>query len=132
MLSKTLAETYIGNGLAKIGYVRRRDHEFGAKFIDRKILYLEIEETITIVSNGLSKITDEQLSETFPMIVWEEETERAFTLLHLHAHLNYHLGQINYHLRLLDKGSKRYGYVMFYSTFLALVMPDRLLILLLI
>lgn len=96
-------KTYIGNGLAQIGYVRQREFEFSGKFVDKKELYEQIDETIQIVNQGLSKITDEQLTENFPMIVWEKETGMAFTIIHLHSHLNYHLGQINYHRRILEK-----------------------------
>jgi len=95
--------TYIGNGLAQIGYVRDREFEFSGKFVDRNKLYEEIDETIQIVNQGLSKITDEQLSENFPMLIWEEETGMAFTIIHIHGHLNYHLGQINYHRRIFEK-----------------------------
>ena len=93
---------YIGNGLANIGYVRERQFEFSSKFISKNDLKKEIEETIEIVAQGLNKITDEQLNENFPMVVWENETGMAYTIIHLHSHLNYHLGQINYHRRILD------------------------------
>jgi len=96
-------KTYIGNGLAQIGYVRQREFEFSGKFVARKDLLKEIDETIQIVNQGLNTITDEQLTENFPMGVWKKETGMAFTLLHLHAHLNYHLGQINYHRRILEQ-----------------------------
>ena len=62
----------------------------------------EPEETIQIVNQGLDKITDEQLNDNFPMKIWENETGMAYTIIHLHSHLNYHLGQINYHRRILD------------------------------
>lgn len=94
--------TYIGNGLAQIGYVRDRDFEFSGKFVDRKNLYKQIDQTIQIVNHGLSKVTDDQLNQGFPILVWENETGMAYTLIHLHSHLNYHLGQINYHRRILE------------------------------
>jgi len=96
-------KTYIGNGLAQIGYVRNREFEFAGKFVDRTTLIEMIDETIQIVNQGLSKISSEQLSQNFPIKVWEKETAMAFTIMHLHAHLNYHLGQINYHRRMLDE-----------------------------
>ena len=96
-------KTYIGNGLAQIKYIRQRDLEFSDKYVDREELYKKIDETIQIVDQGLSKITDEQLIQDFPIVVWEKKTEMAFTLIHLHSHLNYHLGQINYHRRILEE-----------------------------
>jgi len=96
-------KTYIGNGLAQIGYLRQRDFEFSGKLVERNEIYKQIDETIQIVSQGLDQITEEQLKENFPIIIWEVETGMAFTIIHLHSHLNYHLGQISYHRRLLDK-----------------------------
>ncbi len=97
-------KTFIGNGFADIGYTRKRDFEFAGKDVPREELYKDIDATITIVENGLDKITDLQFSEEkFPIKIWENETGLAFTIIHLHAHLNYHLGQINYHRRILDK-----------------------------
>ena len=96
-------KTYIGDGLAQTGYVRQREFEFSGKFVDRKELLKQVDETIQIVNQGLSNITNEQLSGNFPIVIWEKETGMVFTLMHLHSHLNYHLGQINYHRRILDK-----------------------------
>jgi len=96
-------KTYIGNGLAQIEYIRQRNFEFSAEYVDRTELCREIDETIAIVKLGISKIEEEQLEGNFPMRIWENETGMVFTLIHLHAHLNYHLGQINYHRRILEK-----------------------------
>ena len=97
-------KTFIGNGITDIGYQRKRDFEFSGKFVDRNKLYREIDETIEIVDHALTQITKEQLDGYFPMLIWEEKTEMVFTLIHLHGHLTYHLGQINYHRRILEKG----------------------------
>lgn len=96
-------KTYIGNGLAQTNYIRQRELEFSAKFIDRSELYKQIDETIEIVNQGLNQVKEEQLNNNFPILIWEKEKETAFTIIHLHAHLTYHLGQINYHRRILDK-----------------------------
>lgn len=99
-------KTFIGNGLANSGYIRNRGYEFSAVNVPREVIYKEIAETIEVVSEGLSKISEERFAENFPMIIWEEEKSTTFTLIHLHAHLNYHLGQINYHRRILDKAGE--------------------------
>jgi hypothetical protein len=95
-------KAFIGEGLGKSGYVRQRDHEFSGKNIPRNQLFQEIDETIDVVNHGLSQLTEEQLFGNFPIQIWAHETKMEFTLIHLHCHLNYHLGQINYHRRLLD------------------------------
>lgn len=94
---------YIGIGLAKTDYIRNRELEFSLKNIPRTTLIKNIEETITVVENGLDGLNDEQMKDNFPIIIWEKETGMTYTLIHLTTHLNYHLGQINYHRRLLDK-----------------------------
>lgn len=96
-------KTFIGNGLLQIGYTRQRELEFTAKFVDRAIIYKEIDETIEIVSRGIHQIKEHELSGNYPLMIWKKETGMVFTLFHLHSHLTYHLGQINYHRRILDK-----------------------------
>lgn len=93
---------YIGAGLGKTDYVRARDLEFSSKDIPKAKLISMIDETIVVVETSLEKLSDEQLSDVFPVKIWEHETEIGYTLIHLAAHLNYHLGQMNYHRRLLD------------------------------
>ena len=61
-----------------------------------------IEETIMVVNNSLDIISEEALLHDYPILVFEKKTSTEYFLVHLSAHLNYHLGQINYHRRLLD------------------------------
>lgn len=95
--------TYIGKEIGKTGYVRNRELEFSAKDIPKKDLLNKITNTIDIVETSLNKLNDNSLSEDYPIIVWEEKTSIGYMLIHLATHLTYHLGQINYHRRLLDK-----------------------------
>ncbi|WP_036386440.1 DUF1572 family protein [Muricauda sp. MAR_2010_75] len=93
---------FIGAGLAKTSYIRQRDLEFSAKNIPRKTLINQLEETIATVETGLNNVTEEQLIGDFPIVIWDKPSNMAFILIHLATHLNYHLGQVNYHRRLLD------------------------------
>ena len=43
-----------------------------------------------------------ELKQEYPILVFEAKTSTEFLLIHLTTHLAYHLGQINYHRRLLD------------------------------
>ena len=95
-------KAYIGVGLGKIDYQRQRELEFSAKNIPRDQLLSQIDETIDAVIQGLDQVDDSRLNDAFPIKIWQHETEMTFTLIHLHCHLNMHLGQINYHRRLLD------------------------------
>lgn len=94
---------YIGVGLAKTSYIRQRDLEFSLKNIPRTKILSHITDTIQIVENGLDNLTLSQITDDFPIVIWDKSTEMEYTLIHLLTHLNHHLGQINYHRRLLDK-----------------------------
>jgi len=95
--------TYIGKEIGKTGYVRNRDLEFSLKNIPKEELLKKIDLTIEVVDNALRKLTPELLAQEFPVMVFEEKTSTEYLLVHLAMHLSYHLGQINYHRRLLDE-----------------------------
>lgn len=94
--------TYIGAEIGKTGYVRDRPLEFSLKDISKSELIRKIEETILVVNNTLDLLTEEDLNTIYPQIVFEKEMTTGFFFVHLSTHLAYHLGQINYHRRLLD------------------------------
>ncbi len=95
--------TFIGHGIGKTGYIRHRDGEFGDKDIPRAQMISDIHELKGIVDRALSNLTEADLTKKFPIKIWKNQTGMMYTLMHLHSHLNYHLGQINYHRRLLDQ-----------------------------
>lgn len=93
---------FIGATLGGSGYIRNRDLEFSSKDVQRKEMLEKIEQTIDVVDKTLGNISAEQMAQDFPIVVFEEKTSTEWMLTHLATHLNYHLGQINYHRRLLD------------------------------
>jgi uncharacterized damage-inducible protein DinB len=95
--------TYIGDGLGKSGYVRQRDLEFSLKNIPKQELVQKIDATKIVVKAGLDATSEAQLTDDFPIMIWDKPMGMEYTLMHLLTHLNYHLGQINYHRRLLDQ-----------------------------
>lgn len=94
--------TYIGAELGKTGYVRQREREFSLKDIPKAKLLQKIDETIKVIDKTLDNVTEKQLQQEYPMLVFDEMTSTEYLLVHLTTHLTYHLGQINYHRRLLD------------------------------
>jgi len=94
--------TYIGAEIGKTGYVRNRDLEFSQKNIPLVQLVKMIEDTIFVVEDGLSKLNENDLQREYPLLVFKEKTSTEYFLIHLAVHLGYHLGQVNYHRRLLD------------------------------
>ena len=94
--------TYIGAEFGKTGYIRNRALEFSLKDIPKAELLSKIEATIIVVNNALDNISDEDLKAEYPILVFQNKTSTEYMLIHLTTHLAYHLGQINYHRRLLD------------------------------
>ena len=94
---------FIGKVLGNVNYERQRDLEFSLKNVPRNELIEMIDETIAIISKVLPSLNDEQINSDYPLIVFKEKMSTEYFLIHLATHLGYHLGQINYHRRLLDK-----------------------------
>ncbi len=94
--------TYIGAEIGKSGYIRNRPLEFSIKNVPVSELLHEIKRTKEIVISSLENLTDKDLEKEYPILVFDEKTSVGYLLVHLTTHLTYHLGQINYHRRLLD------------------------------
>jgi hypothetical protein len=94
--------TYIGKELGNTDYVRNRPLEFSQKDIPRIILIERLSETVEVIKQALESFPEQDLTKTFPVQISGESTTIEFFLVHVCTHLNYHLGQINYHRRLID------------------------------
>ncbi|MBL7693682.1 MAG: DUF1572 family protein [Ferruginibacter sp.] len=92
---------FIGATLGHTGYVRHRDDEFSLKNIPRQDLLLNISNCLLIVTETLQKLTEKDLAADFPIEVFGKKDSTEYMLIHLATHLSYHLGQINYHRRLI-------------------------------
>ncbi len=92
---------FIGAELGKTGYVRNRDAEFAAKNISKGKLVEEIQATKKSVNRTLEKLSEDDLRKIYPQNFIPKEVTTAYFLVHLVAHFNYHLGQINYLRRIL-------------------------------
>jgi hypothetical protein len=93
---------FIGATLGNTGYVRQRELEFSSKNIPRSELLSEIDKLIPIVVNTLKKLNDADFEANFPLEKHGQIVKTDYMLFHLLTHLNYHIGQINYHRRLLE------------------------------
>lgn len=94
--------TYIGAEIGGTGYVRNRPEEFSAKDIPKEDLIRNIENVIEVVQQSLKKMPIKDLEKEYPTQVYGEPITYELFLLHLSGHLMYHLGQINYHRRIMD------------------------------
>jgi len=97
---------YIGNVLSKNGYVRNREAEFADKDVPRTELLREIDNAIAAVESGMSKITEADLAKPYPEAVGGVSSTTGAFLAHFATHLAYHLGQVDYHRRILTGESK--------------------------
>ncbi len=94
---------FVGAVIGNTGYVRQRDLEFSLKDVPRAKLVQQIEATILMTKDTLTKVSTEYLQKDYPKVIFKDTPMRTeFFLVHLATHLTYHLGQINYHRRLLD------------------------------
>lgn len=94
---------FFGAVLADSGYVRDRDAEFADRNVARSELLSGIDSARHTVLSTLAELTEEDLDKPYPIEVFGHPMTTGFFLVHLATHLNYHLGQINYHRRLLGK-----------------------------
>jgi uncharacterized damage-inducible protein DinB len=92
---------FIGAALGGTGYVRQRDLEFSRKDVPRTDMLAEIERTRQVVATTLAQFPESDLLRDFPFPKHDTLVSAEHMLLHLYAHLNYHLGQINYHRRMI-------------------------------
>ena len=93
---------FIGATLGNTGYIRERDKEFSLKNIPRLQLVEELKKVNSVVKNTLTHLSDEDLEKNFPVPLNDKTLSTSFVLLHLLAHFSYHLGQVNYHRRLIS------------------------------
>ena len=92
---------FIGFVLGGTAYKRDRDAEFATRDMSRADLSSIIATTIEELDNAFGKITDAELAADYPLPLFDNRYETEDWLIHLAVHLSYHLGQIDYHRRLL-------------------------------
>jgi len=92
---------FVGHTLAGSSYIRNRDAEFTQKNLPRSELRAVVAGAIAELDAAFDKITDEQLDSEFPLPVMENRFRTSDFLIHLAVHLSYHLGQLDYHRRLV-------------------------------
>lgn len=93
--------TYIGKNLGNTGYIRNREAEFTLKNVSKEELIQQIDKTKATINHTLNNIPSTGLEANYPENVLGYEMTTGYFLIHLAAHLSYHLGQINYLRRIL-------------------------------
>ena len=92
---------FIGATLGETGFIRNREAEFKLKNIPRQKLLEEVDNTKRVVTDTLEQLSKKELESEYPLQVFGEPLTTQFFLIYLLKHLSYHIGQINYHRRLV-------------------------------
>jgi len=93
---------FIGAVIGDSGYIRERDNEFADRNIPVSVIKDRIHKTIEVIQETLGSIDPKQLEGAYPHEIFGHQMSTNYFIVHLYGHLNYHLGQINYHRRLLS------------------------------
>jgi len=102
---------FVGAVLGGSGYVRNRDAEFSRRDVPRAELILELDRAIEAVESALAGVTESQLAEWYPLPVANRRVRTGEFVLHLATHLAYHLGQVDFHRRIVMGDGKGVGAV---------------------
>lgn len=95
---------YIGRQLGQAPYNRARDLEFALKGVSGGELVRRMEQVRDLVVSVIGNLSDADLAACHPERVLETDMSSHALLVHLHGHLNFHLGQIDYLRRILTEG----------------------------
>jgi hypothetical protein len=95
---------FFGAVIGGTGYVRDRDLEFANKNVSKAEMLADIDATRNVVLSTLAGMTEEDFEKVYPIEVFGKPMTTGYFFTHLTTHFNYHLGQINYHRRLIAKG----------------------------
>ncbi len=93
---------YFGAQLGNTGYVRNRPLEFSDKNVPRATMIQQIEEAREMLKEVLPRLNEEVLAQNHTEEYNKGQDTNEYFLIHLYGHFNYHLGQINYHRRLIN------------------------------
>lgn len=100
---------FFGAVMGGTGYKRDRDAEFSRRDVPRAELVAQVEAAIAVVDRGLAQVSEAVLAAEFPERIAGHAVTSGEWLVHLVAHLGYHLGQIDYHRRLVTGQGETVG-----------------------
>jgi uncharacterized damage-inducible protein DinB len=100
---------FLGARLGRTGYVRQRDAEFARRDVARTTLLSEIDAAERAIAAGFAALTDARLSDEFPEVIGGMRFTTGDYLMHLTTHFAYHLGQVDYHRRVVTGSEQTVG-----------------------
>jgi len=97
--------SFVGRVIGGDGYERDRPREFTARDLPRAELLCDIDLTIAAVSRAMPMLTADKLASEYPMAIGPVKVNTQDFMVHLAVHLGYHLGQVDYHRRIVTRSS---------------------------
>ncbi len=92
---------FFGAILGGSGYVRDRAAEFSRRDVPRAEIVAQVNAAVAAAERGLAQVSDASLAGDYPEAIAGHIVATGEWLIHLAVHLGYHLGQIDYHRRLV-------------------------------
>jgi uncharacterized damage-inducible protein DinB len=102
-------QDFVGRVLGGTSYVRQREQEFAQREGTRASLVAELRTTIAVIEATLPNLSDEVMAGDYPMSLAGKTLNTATFLVHLAAHLAFHLGQAGYLRRIITGEDKSTG-----------------------
>ena len=101
---------FIGAALGNTGYVRDRDAEFSMRNAPRSFVVEQLTDAEQSVDTALRDFDPARLEDEYPVQLPADMRARiAPFLMHLAVHLGYHLGQVDYHRRVVTGSPETVG-----------------------
>lgn len=94
---------FIGARFGDTGYIRDRDREFSDKDVPRAKILDDLAALKKIIGAVFSRKTQPDFEALFGPNPFGPEHDTLYVMISILAHMNYHIGQINYHRRLLSQ-----------------------------
>lgn len=104
--------TFIGAQLGSNGYLRDREAEFSRRDVPRTEVLAQLDAAMQDIDATMPRVTDEDMSRPYPMPIGGVTLTTGEFLTHIAAHLAYHLGQVDYHRRVVTGEPGKIGAVM--------------------
>jgi hypothetical protein len=92
---------YVGRQVGNVAYQRQRDAEFSALGLSKADLVQRLTALRDLILPVIEGLSPESLDAMFPQQIYGAPISTRQLLVALQAHLNYHLGQIDYLRRVL-------------------------------
>ena len=98
-------QDFVGRVLGGTSYVRNRELEFSQREGTRASLVAELRTTIGVIQSVMPELSDEAMVGNYPMPLAGKTINTTAFLVHLAAHLAFHLGQAGYLRRVITGDS---------------------------